>query len=60
MTGYIGCFGLLGIAGFILLLYSEPQRITENEMTEFYKENSLYTSETCPPNVRESSGRGER
>lgn len=25
-------------------------------MTEFYKESLLYTSENCPPNVRESLG----
>ena len=55
MTGYIGCFGLLGIAVFIVLLYL-IRKNNDNEMTEFYKENSLYTSENCPPNVRESLG----
>lgn len=53
MTGYIGCFGLLGIAVFIAFLFLRRKKI-ESEMTQFYKENSLYTSENCPPNVRES------
>ena len=58
MTGYIGCFGLLAIAFFIILLFFQRRQI-DNEMTEFYKENSLYTSENCPPNVRESLGASE-
>lgn len=53
MTGYIGCFGLLAIAFFIALLFVRRRKI-DSEMTEFYKENSLYISENCPPNVRES------
>lgn len=53
MNAYIGCVGLLGIALFIALLFVRRRKI-ENEMSGFYKENSLYVSENCPQNIRES------
>jgi hypothetical protein len=55
MTGYIGCLGLLGIAGFILLLFLQRKK-NENEMADFYQSHSLYQTKDEPPNVRESLG----
>ncbi len=55
MNSYIGCIGLLGVAGFILLLFLRRKRI-ENEMTLFYKAHSLYRTKDEPPNVREILG----
>jgi len=53
MNSYIGCFGLLGIAGFIVLLFLRRKRV-ENDMTLFYQAHSLYRTENEPPNVREN------
>jgi len=58
MNSYIGCLCLVGIAGFIVLLFLRRKRI-ENEMTLFYQTHSLYRTTDEPPNVRESLGVSE-
>ena len=58
MTGYIGCLGLIGIAVFIALLFVRRKKI-EKDMSGFYQEQSLFTTEDMPPTVRESLGASE-
>src|SRR5437773_145262 len=54
-TSYIGCFGLLLIAGFIVLLFFRRKKI-EKGVIDFYQKNSLNFVENPPTLVRDALG----